>query len=150
MREGNNKIVGRERNFIRVGFDLDGVLCTEFRNNWLIKFFWKIFPKTWSFITHLFAKKTEYCNAVYSGDYVITGRPSNEFILTRRQLDKWGLKNVLLIIDYDKNKPDKQKSIAFKIDKIKKLGIDLFYENDLETIKELKKNTSTKTIYVHN
>lgn len=119
-----------------VGYDFDGVLCTELKT-WWSDILWKLFPKQWSYIVHWLAKSTGVIPR--SGSFVITGRCGYEKDLTYHQCWKWGIRGVYIFVDEDKRFPKYRKSIDWKIKIIRFYGITEFHENDSGTIKLLRK-----------
>jgi len=119
-----------------IGYDFDGVIATEMKG-WFNNLMWKWFPKYWAVIVHKLAKHTGIMPEKNS--YIISGRMGCERKTTEKQLEKWGIENVWLIINPDKIFPNNWQSMNLKIDSIKELKINVFHENDELTIQELKK-----------
>jgi len=124
-----------------IGYDFDGVIATEM-GGWFSSLMWKWFPKWWCIIVHRFAKYTGVMPEKNS--YIISGRMGCERGITEKQLTKWGIENIWLVITPDKIFPNQWQSINLKIKSIKGLGINIFHENDDKTIEELEKEFGNK------
>lgn len=126
-----------------IGYDFDGVIATEL-NTWWDKILWVLFPKQWAKICHRLAKHTGIIPP--PGSFIITGRLVCEYSLTFKQCQRWGIVHIYIHVDWNKRKPNKQESIDWKVKMIQKLGITEFHENDLSTIKVLRKINNLKII----
>lgn len=131
----------------KIGYDCDGVICYQHQDGWFGNLMWKFVPKKWSLITHYKAKRTSL--KLVPNSYIITGRPSGEWILTTNQLHDWKI-DAILCINPDRDSPDKMKSAMWKIKRINELGITEFYEDDDDTVELLKVATKAKIIKVKN
>lgn len=126
-----------------IGYDFDGVIATEL-NTWWDKILWALFPRQWAKICHRLAKHTGIIPP--PGSSIISGRLTSEYHLTLSQMEKWGIEDCILFVDFSKTKPDKKRSIDWKVRWISICRITEFHENDLSTIKALRKINNLKII----
>lgn len=127
-----------------IGYDLDGVIAPK-RENKLLGLLWKINPLFATRIAHKNLPspiRIPEPNAV-----IITGRCGANYIDTLVWLAKNGIGNELYL-NVANYKPNKQKSMGWKSEKINDLGVTLFYDDDIETVEYLRKNTKAKIVHV--
>jgi hypothetical protein len=128
---------------IEIGVDFDGTVCTELDRTWFYRLMWKLFPRIWIEISHRLARRTKF--VVPWGSYIITGRPGWMKNLTLKQMKRWGLEDCTLIIDEAKVQIGVG-GTKWKIDNIRRLGIDIFYENSPGVAKRIKREFPDKRI----
>ncbi len=138
---------------MKIGFDLDGVFCSD-SDTWLDKFMFKCIPNTWAFLRQRF-KKLIWEPIGY--DYVIiTGRPFCDAAVTLWWLKKHGIivpvyfappmdemdlpdlvEDALNLVDVLECQDFFSRSVLHKVKKIADLDLDLFVESDQKQAKRI-------------
>jgi hypothetical protein len=86
-----------------------------------------------------------------SWDYIITGRKESYRKVTEKWLDEHYISYKKMIMFPLREKKNNMALAKYKTEKIKSLGITLFYEDDFKISEYLKKHCpNTKIVYVKN
>ena len=120
-----------------VGTDIDGVLCRNLNtsiDNFFGRLFGSFYYQTYHKICHC-----KLHNAYF--DYVITARPEEDRKLTESWLKRNGIKYKELIIV---NTHNIQEAAILKAKWVKKLKIEVFYEDSKPIIDQIENTTYCK------
>jgi len=119
---------------IAVGYDFDGVLCKKFRG------IGKRYKLEELHRAMASAEPTKYLKkACRENAYIITGRRFIDKKVTEEWLEKHGADVLKSRIKYLREARAKRNIIAHKLKWIKKLRIKVFYEDDKEIARILRK-----------
>lgn len=134
-----------------VGSDLDGTVRVALKPFGWMRDYCRIpsLRKAGGIIAALTARRV---NGHIRADVYITGSPVCEEPVTRFWLRCHGMRASLLS-DPGRNrklqKAGEHSSLQFKSEAIRKTGCTVFYEDELETVRELEKLTEAIVIHVH-
>lgn len=115
---------------VLVGFDLDGVIASDFPLPKISKWMFNWIPNLWACIIYSTAK----CLRKPSGKFVIvTGRPEVDREITLRWLKKYSIEPEQVIMA-----KEPRNGAGHKTEIINQLGITTFYESDLTQALQLQ------------
>jgi len=116
---------------MKIGSDLDGVLCCNHLNRALFR----------PYRLHEFYAK---CSAIGYAErfwrYIITGRKEHFRRVTERWLSDNGVEYGSLIMLPNGTKKTNQNLAIYKADQINDLDVDVYFEDDLQIVEFLKEN----------
>lgn len=129
-----------------IAYDLDGVLVPS-QKQWWLEIVWRIYPRLASHIMVWLNRNSAPLMLPPKDALIITGRGNQLRSATLKWFARNGLPNRLLMIDVAHT--NRRLAIYWKWEQLIKHKVNIFYENDKETIKQLRNIDGLKIVAIN-